>query len=317
MHAPWINNVLKSLPISVSQRLVPALGPFFAQQRATEAQVKQIIAGENDEWRSKEYPTIFHSILDSELPPQEKSIARLADEAQMFIMAGSTSTSRTLDVIVFWLLSQPETLQKLKDELKAAIPNPNDVGHMPLSALEALPYLRSVIREGLRLSYGLSCRNQRVDPDNALSFTDKNTGKQWQIPAGTPVGSTSVLIHHDENIFPNSKKFLPERWLDEHKQFSGAHLEKYFVSFGTGSRACLGINLAYAELYLALAAMWRQWGSCDESGAQKQAWSSDDVGALSLWRTDRHDVEIESDRMLPVPRMGSKGVRVKVWNARE
>ena len=311
MHAPWINDVLKSLPVSISRRLFPALGPFLAQQRASEAQVREIIAGENEEWRSKDHPTIFHSILDSELPSEEKSVARLADEAQMFVMAGTTTTAWTLEVIHFWLLSQPKTLRKLKDELKAAITNPDDVGHVPLPAIEALPYLTAVIKEGLRLSYGVSTRLARIDPDNPLLFTDNHTGKQWQIPAGTPVGSTSVLIHHDETIFPNSKKFIPERWLDGKKP----GLEKYLVSFGAGSRQCLGITLAYAELYLGLAAIWRLWGSCDESGA-RQAWGSDDVGAMSLWKTERGDVEIESDRMLPVPRKGSKGIRVMVWHAR-
>lgn len=304
--------MLKSLPISVSRRLFPALGPFLAQQRASEAQVKEIITGENQGWHGKDYPTIFHSILDSKLPLEEKSVARLADEAQQMIMAGTTTTAWTLEVIHFWLLAQPDTLQKLKDELKAAIPNSNDVGQIPLSTIEALPYLTAVIKEGLRLSYGVSGRLQRIDPDNTLVFTDETTGKQWQIPAGTPVGSASALLHHDESIFPDSKKFAPERWMDG-KRLS---LEKYLVSFCIGSRACLGINLAYAELYLGLAAIWRLWGSCDESGTRK-AWGSDDVGAMSLWQTDRTDVEIESDLFLPAPRKGSKGIRVKVWHARE
>lgn len=310
MHAPWINDVLKSLPDSVSQRLLPALGPFLAQKRASETQVKEIIAGENEEWRGKDYRTIFHSILNSNLPPEEKSIARLADEAQMFVMAGTTSTAWTFEVIHFWLLYQPDTLQKLKDELKAAIPNPDDVGHIPLSTIEALPYLTAVIKEGLRLSYGVSTSLQRIDPDNTLLFTDKDTGKQWRIPAGTPVGSTSVLIHQDEKFFPNSRSFIPERWLEA----KGLGLEKYLVSFSTGSRACLGINLAYAELYLGLAAIWRLWGSCAEDGARK-VWGSDDVGAMSLWKTGVGDVEMESDRFVPAAQKGSKGIRVMVWHS--
>lgn len=310
-HAPWINGVLKKLPGSVIQRLVPALATFTAQKRVSEAQVKKIIAGENEEWRGKEYPTIFHSVLDSKLPPEEKSIARLADDAQMLIMAGTLTTASTLEVIHFWLLYQPYTLQKLKDELSAAVPNPDDVGHMPLSTIESLPYLTAVIKEGLRLSYGVSSRLDRVDPDNTLLYTDKNTGKEWAIPAGTPVGSTSVLIHRDERFFPNSEKFSPERWLDG----KGPDLEKYLVSFSRGSRSCFGINLAYAELYLGLVAIWRLWGSCDESGA-RTAWGSDDVGAMSLWETGVRDVEIESDQFVPVAQKGSKGNRVMVWHAR-
>ena len=311
IHVPWINEVLKRLPDSVSEKLIPSLGPYFAQKRASEAQVSKIIAGENEDWRDRDYPTVFHSILDSKLPPEEKSLARLSQDAQMFVMAGTLTTSWTFEVIHFWLLSQPNTLRKLKDELNAAIPDPDDVGHLPLSTLMALPYLTAVIKEGLRLSYGASARLQRIDPDNALLYTDKNTGKEWQIPAGTPVASSAVLIHQDESIFPNSEKFIPERWLDEKRP----GLEKYLVSFGAGSRACLSINLAYAELYLGLSAIWRLWGSCDEDGVGK-VWGSDDVGAMSLWETEERDVTIESDRFVPVMHKDFKGIRAMVWHAR-
>ena len=310
-HAPWIDDVLQHLPDPVLLRLLPAFSTFMAQKRSSKAHVQEIIDGENEDWRGREYPTIFHSVLDFKLPPEEKSVARLADDAQMFVMAGTLTTSSTFEVIHFWLLSQPNTLQQLKDELSAAIPNPDDVGHVPLSSLETLPYLTAVIKEGLRLSYGVSTRLQRIDPDNTLMFTDKNTGEQWPIPAGTPVGSTSVLIHHDESIYPKSKQFSPERWLDG----KGPGLEQYLVSFGAGSRRCFGENLAYAELYLGLAGIWRLWGSCDDSGA-RTAWGRDDVGAMSLWETGVRDVEMESEELVPMTYKGSQGVRVKVWHAR-
>lgn len=307
-HVPWINDILKRLPDSILRIVLPPLATFTEQKRTSEAQVRKIIAGENNEWRGKEHPTIFHEVLDSKLPSHEKSIERLADDAQMVVMAGTLTTASTLEVIQFWLLSQPDTLQKLKEELKKAIPNPEDIGKIPLPTIEALPYLTAVIKEGLRLSYGVSTRLQRIDPNNTLMFTDKYTGKEWAIPAGTPVGSTSVLIHRDETVYPNSEKFSPERWLDG----KGPGLEKYLVSFCAGSRRCFGENLAYAELYLCLAAIWRVWGSCDEHGT-RNAWDSDDVGAMSLWETGVRDVEIESDQFVPKAQNGSQGIRVMVW----
>ncbi|KAH8702676.1 cytochrome P450 [Phaeosphaeriaceae sp. PMI808] len=243
LHAPWINQLLKKLPES---------------KRTSEAQVLKIIGGESEGWRSREHPTIFHEVLSSKLPPEEKTIERLADDAQMVVMAGTLTTAATLEIIFFWLLSQPETFM--------AIPNLNDASNVPPPTLEALPYLTAVIKEGLHLSYGV------------MTFTDKDTGKKWVIPAGTPVGSTSVLIYRDESFYPNSEKFSPERWLDGR----GSGLEKYLVSFCVGSRRCFGENLAYAEIYVGLAAIWRVWGSCDEHG-------------MSLWETTKRDVEIESD----------------------
>ncbi|OCL04139.1 hypothetical protein AOQ84DRAFT_346653 [Glonium stellatum] len=101
----------------------------------------------------------------------------------MLAMAGTLTTASTLSPIIFCFLSQLATLQTLKDELHAAIPHPENVGRIPLPTLKALPYLTTVIKERLRLSYGASCRPALIEPDNATVFTDNGAGKKWAIPA--------------------------------------------------------------------------------------------------------------------------------------
>ena len=49
-----------------------------------------------------------------------------------------------------------------------------------------------------------------------------------------------------EDCFKDAFQFKPERWLELEKS---AQLDNFLLSFSRGSRACLGINLAYAELY--------------------------------------------------------------------
>lgn len=208
----------------------------------------------------------------------------------------------TLETIMYWLLAQPDTLRNLKQELYKAIPVPSDVHSIPLAQLENLPYLTGVIKEGLRLSYGSSMRLQRIDPDNAIKFTDKSTGKDWNIPAKTPVGMSSVGIHHNEDLYPDSKVFRPERWLGP----EGKALDKYLVSFSKGSRNCLGMNLSYAELYLFLANVWRGWTT------RKVGITGGEVGMLELFETDDRNVEMAGDYYIPVVVKGSKGIRIKV-----
>ncbi|KAI0442185.1 cytochrome P450 [Xylaria telfairii] len=303
-HIPWAYDVMKALPDSLVQWLQPALASFLELRRTARAQIEKIMHGENEEWRGRDHPTIFHAILDSKLSPEEKTVDRLTEEAQVLVMAGTLTTASTMELMSFWLLKQPGTLQKLKNELRTVMPSVSDIGKVPLATLEGLPYLTAVIKEGLRLGYGVSTRLQRIDPDNPVVFTDKKTGKEWIIPPKTSVGMTSVQLHHDEENFPNSKKFVPERWL----QAGGKKLDKYLVSFCKGSRSCVGINLAYGELYLTMACMWRVWGS-------KDATLSDDVGVLSLFETDVRDVEIEADSFIPTPQKGSKGIRVRAYKA--
>lgn len=53
-----------------------------------------------------------------------------------------------------------------------------------------------------------------------------------------PVGMTGLFIHHNEDIFPDSQSFIPERWMDPTQRKA---LEKYLVAFSKGSRQCIGI----------------------------------------------------------------------------
>jgi cytochrome P450 len=125
----------------------------------------------------------------------------LTDEAQTLVIAGSETVAWAMTVATYHLISNPHLLKELKTELAGAIPDP-DVSTSQ-TALEQLPYLTGVVKEALRLSYGVSTRLQRVSYED-LTFED------WIIPARTPVGMTSTLIHHDESIFPKSKEFQPE-----------------------------------------------------------------------------------------------------------
>ncbi|PQE27938.1 cytochrome P450 protein [Rutstroemia sp. NJR-2017a BBW] len=300
-HIPWVNNFMKKLPDPLIEKLIPSLTSFLKLKRSSRRQVQEIMAGENEEWKGRDHMTIFHAILDSKLPPEEKTVERLSEDAQVLVMAGTLTTASALEMVTYWLLEQPETLRKLKEELKTVMPRVEDVGKVPLAVLEALPYLTGVIKEGLRLSHGLSARSQRVDPDNPIVFTDKETGTEYTIPPKTPVSITPVQIHLTEEIFPHSNDFIPERWLGD----SGKKRDKYLVSFMKGSRACLGINLAYGELYMVVAHMWRVWGSREVRGG-------DEFGWLELWGTERADVEVERDLFIPSARRGGEGVRVLV-----
>jgi cytochrome P450 len=50
---------------------------------------------------------------------------------------------------------------------------------------------------------------------------------------------TSVMMHHNETVFPDSYSYVPERWLDPAER---KRLEKYLVSFSKGTRQCLGMK---------------------------------------------------------------------------
>jgi cytochrome P450 len=52
---------------------------------------------------------------------------------------------------------------------------------------------------------------------------------------------TALHVHNNEAIFPNHKKFSPERWLNQ-PMYEGRQLERYMLAFGRGTRQCLGMK---------------------------------------------------------------------------
>ena len=192
-----------------------------------DSEVRAIRQGINDGHKIASHPTILHELLNSELPPEEKSDSRLGDEAQLVVAAGLVTTSWALTVGSFHIAQNPEILDKLRRELASEA---SPASMLDWHKLEKLPYLNGCVHEAIRLSYGVTTRLPRLSPDTELAY-----GK-WTIPRNTPVSMTAVHILMNEKIFPNPGSFVPERWQ------GNPTLERYFVPFGKGTRACLGIK---------------------------------------------------------------------------
>lgn len=238
--------------------------------------------------------TIFTNVLSSDLPAPELSTDRMVDEASGIVGGGIETVKNASLVTLFHLLANPTLLRRLRSELDAAFPNPH--AEMQLSELEALPWLGACIEEGLRLSYGVVGRLPRIHRARDLHY------KTYAIPAGTAVSSDPYTVNHNEDLFPDSHAFRPERWLAPSKlsdfdskpdvDSSDKRQKKHF-SFGRGTRACLGIQLAYAELLFIVAGLMPEF-------------------EFELFETDGRDVECDRDEIVPAVRRESKGVRVMV-----
>lgn len=163
----------------------------------------------------------------------------------------------TLMVGIFHLLKKPETLSKLKEELSQAWP---DVNAAPPSSkvLEKLPYLNASIKEALRLAIGVVSGLPRITPDGGATIVGQ------QIPEDTIVSTSAFNVHYNAEIFPEPTAFKPERWLED------SSLDNWLVPFSRGPRSCLGVNLAWLELRLALAAVVRRFDfKLDSSSPEK------------------------------------------------
>ena len=220
-----------------------------------------------------------------ELPVRDKSAQVQEDTALLFVTAGFETTAFTIETAMFHVLSNPEILTKLKQELAPALALSKSNGLPSWTELEKLPYLSAVIQESLRMSLGVSSRLPRKNTKSEMVY------KYWVIPKGQLVGMTQRDVLYNAEIYPDPMRFLPERWLkgEESKEL----LNKYLVTFSKGARRCIGMHLAYAELYLTLAAMFGQF-------------------EMELFETTRRDVEPVVDYFIPKAVPDSKGVRLLV-----
>ncbi|KAI1861411.1 uncharacterized protein JN550_010791 [Neoarthrinium moseri] len=230
---------------------------------------------------------IFSDLLDSSLPEEEKSIYRLSGEGFSLKAAGTETTATTLTAITYYLLAAPEVAARLRQDLKDVDPK-----KLSWTTLEKYPYLWAVINEGLRLTYGLSPRSPRIARDEDLVY--RKGQYQYIIPRGYAIGMSSVINHHNEEIFPDSEEYIPERWLDVNGQKKHG-MEKYLMSFSKGSRQCLGMNLALCELYLVTAAVTLRV-----------------LPHMKLYETTIDDVKYDHDLVTYQTKKGSKGIRVTI-----
>jgi cytochrome P450 len=194
--------------------------------------IEKMANNDTEALKEKPYPTIFKELLESDLPPEEKSVKRIGEEAQTILGAGLETTAWALTVATFYILNNPNIYKKLLAELKEAIPDISAIAELDFQQLEKLPYLTACIQECLRLSYGVSARHNRVSAKAPLKYKDST------IPPGTTVSMSTIDVHHDERIYPQSWKYLPERWL------GNPQLNRYLVTFGKDSRSCIGIKYA-------------------------------------------------------------------------
>ena len=123
-----------------------------------------------------------------------------------------------------------------------------------------------MIKEGLRLTYGVPGRLLRVVPETGAEFCGQ------KIPAGVSprfgpdivyLGPSSVIYAYVDNliliqtlvtssayihnmnpsVFPSPDEFRPERWLD-----GDPRLDKHMCSFSRGSRICIGKKYVFTFL---------------------------------------------------------------------
>lgn len=290
--------LMRKVPLTWLKPFLPDLRCFLGFRDTLEAKISLLMREDRkQDFENSAVRTLFHEMMDSKLSPQDLRLQRVVDEAMLMIGAGIESSKQALTVACFYVLTDPEIEARLRAELEAGIPDPEQMPHF--QELESLEYLEAVMNEALRLSMGAVQRLPRIRRDTHLTYG------AWTIPANTPVSQDNYSNNLNDVVFPEPDRFLPSRWLGNPKVPATKPLVKdgilpaeerplghYMTSFSKGTRMCLGINLAKADLLVSLAMLFRKHKMrLHESSSEE-------------------DVKMAYDMFVPQPKKDSKGVFV-------
>ncbi|KAL9580219.1 MAG: hypothetical protein Q9212_004630 [Teloschistes hypoglaucus] len=299
----WLFPLLNSIPLWITKLTSPDTALFVSREQNLIRQATEIIAtydGPTERKENTARPDLMHAFLDSNLPPSEKTVDHIKASAQTTIAAGTLTTTHSLTIATYHILANPPIRSRLIEEIRTfAKSDGEDMQQLGLDlhTLDQMPYLTATWYETLRVFSGISQRSQRIFPFDSLAYhssvpDDPAKSKKYVIPPGTAVGMTGLHIHMNPDIFPDPRAFKPERWLPLESE--GARLSKYLVAFGAGSRACIGRELAKAEVLTTIATVFGRFGA-----------------TMQLHETERvRDVDTTHDYFNPAPSEKSNGMMV-------
>jgi cytochrome P450 family 135 len=180
----------------------------------------------------------------------------LRDELMTLLVAGHETTATSLAWAIERLVRHPDALARLTAE----------------AAEGGTEYAEAVTKETLRM--------RPVIPIVArLLKRDAEIGGRL-LPEGTIVAPNIYLVQHREDVYPEPRRFRPERFLE------GQGGTYSWFPFGGGVRRCIGASFAMYEMRIVLQAIV---GSVALRAAQQ---ASEPVGRRSITLTPRHGAEV-------------------------
>ena len=163
------------------------------------------------------------------------SAEELRDEMTTLLLAGHETTASALAWASWEILSHPEVLVRIKEELRSVTNGAPPDSDM----LERLKYLDATLKESLRLNPIIS---------EVARWTDRAVRiAGYEIPPGVVVHPSIYLTHRRPDLYPEPTKFLPERFLERRP----GPFE--FLPFGGGERRCIGMAFALYEMKAVMA----------------------------------------------------------------
>ena len=168
---------------------------------------------------------------------------QLIDEILILFTAGHETTSNALTFTAELLARDPDSQDKIADEVEKATQNTNGL----FEFIQACPFTKNVIEEAMRLyppAYFIDRVNIEDDEYNGMF-----------IPKDSNLLFSMYEIHRHPDYWEEPERFMPERFAEGNAQKHSSH----YFPFGAGPRMCIGNNFAMYEMILAISALIKKY----------------------------------------------------------
>ncbi|XP_071452702.1 probable cytochrome P450 49a1 [Hetaerina americana] len=247
----------KIYPTATWKRFVNALDIFL------EVSVKHVNAAiAHSDKRKAEGETRVSdmSVLErllTRMSPKEATIM-----AQDMLFGGIDTTSYAMAAALGLMTKNQDKQELLFGELKRLLPNKNDA--ITEDKLEDMKYLKACLKESIRIL--------PIVPGNLRCTVKDTVLSNYNVPKGTNIIMPSIISVTSDEIFPQSKRYIPERWLkmrpteetagniEDFDAVNGSKRHPFsFLPFGFGPRSCVGRRFAELETEILLAKIIRNF----------------------------------------------------------
>ncbi|KAH9563172.1 hypothetical protein CY35_05G110500 [Sphagnum magellanicum] len=244
---PWLKWVIIVSGLKSRMMKVKAMADVVLQEFLEVKKNGKIINMKNDDVHYEDFVDVLMA------QPAEDGTGHLSDNSikaviQDMLVAGTDTSSNTLEWAIAELVRHPHCAKKLQAELDEVVGKDRIVIE---SDIPNLRYLNAVVKEVLRLHPPVPLNITHV------ALEDTTVGG-FDFVAGTRLTVNIYVIQRDPKWWERPLEFDPERFIKNPEiNPLGSHFQ--FIPFGTGRRQCPGLMLGLLFVQIGLARLMQSF----------------------------------------------------------
>ncbi|ETV96427.1 hypothetical protein, variant [Aphanomyces invadans] len=230
----------------------------FRRRRAAQRVLKKIMIDVIDRKLQSpaKAPDARSDLLDLFLPQATTQEALV--HTMTFMSAGHRTSASSLGWIIACLATRPHAVAAIRSEYHHAVAKHGSLGSWEV--VNTLKYTAAFVMETLRVhTIAHMLIRQVCQKDDSIPLAD---GTSVFVPAGTTIEINLAAMNRNPKYWTNPESFVPERFLEDTPEWNadlqlrdGKSHTFYSLTFSAGSKNCIGMRFALAEIHVVVATL--------------------------------------------------------------